>query len=257
MKTVFSALLSTIKQNTEADIITLINAPDGQQALIGQVLLIFADGASEGEIINSEITCEIKQLIIGQQWENPKIIDIPEHSLRIFWNRVEKKRKAVIAGGGHISLPLTQILSAVGFEVSVIDDRPEFANRNRFPGAKQVICSEFTRALGEFSIDASTAVIIVTRGHRYDLDCLRAVIHAHPCYLGMIGSRRRIRSIMQQMLDEGYDAHALSQLRAPIGLDIGAQTPEEIAVSVAAEVIAVFRGGTCLPLSAKAVNVNA
>lgn len=249
LKRIFSELLLAMKQNIETDIITLIDAPAGARPAIGQMLLVFPDGKSEGEIINREITCQVEQVIRGQQWGNPKVIDIPEHSLRVFWNRVEKKRRAVIAGGGHISLPLTQILAIAGFEVTVIDDRPEFANRSRFPEAKEIICNDFTHALGESLLDSSTAMIIVTRGHRYDLDCLRAVINTKPCYLGMIGSQRRIRSIIQQMLDEGYDAHLLSHLRAPIGLDIGAQTPEEIAVSIAAEVIAVYRGGSYLPLS--------
>lgn len=254
MNKVFSGLLTAMKNNVTVDILTLIDAPARHQPAIGQILLVLPNGRSEGEIISPEVTCAIMQVIVEQTWKGPTLIDVQQYSLRLFWNRGERKRRAVIAGGGHISLPLTQILSATGFEVIVIDDRPEFANENRFPGAYRVICDEFTRALSTISMDSNTAMIIVTRGHRYDLDCLRAVIGADPYYLGMIGSQRRIRSITQQLRNDGYDSAAIARLRAPIGLDIGAQTPEEIAVSIAAEVIAAFRGGTCQPLSIRAVN---
>lgn len=256
MNKVFSDLLAAMKSKATVDILTLIDAPARYQPAIGQILLISPDGKSEGEIISPEVTRAITQAIAGQTWKSPMLIDVQQYSLRLFWNRGEHKRRAVIAGGGHISLPLTQILSATGFEVIVIDDRPEFAHKNRFPGAHRVICEEFTRALSTIAMDSNTAMIIVTRGHRYDLDCLRTVISTDPYYLGMIGSQRRIRSITQQLRNDGYDAAVIARLRAPIGLDIGAQTPEEIAVSIAAEVIAAFRGGTCLPLSTKAVNFH-
>lgn len=253
MTTILKNLLTAIQQNRRADIFTLINAPISYSDCVGQMVVLYPGGLSEGMIINEDITHAIIEYVNGHEWAGPSQIDIREYAVRVFWNRSEQKSKAIIAGGGHISLPLSQILSMAGFQVTVIDDRPEFANRARFPQAEQVFCEDFTRALSTIHIDRDTAVIIVTRGHRYDLDCLRAVINSSACYLGMIGSRRRIRSIIEQMIEEGMSENAVKRLYAPIGLDIGAQTPEEIAVSIAAEVIAVYRGGTCLPLSAKAV----
>jgi xanthine dehydrogenase accessory factor len=168
---------------------------------------------------------------------------------RLFWDRVVHKSRAVVFGGGHISQPLVQLLLLLEFEVTVVDDRPEFANKARFPGAHQVICDNFHKVLKELTIYPDTAIIIVTRGHRYDMDCLRAVMHYKTRYLGMIGSRRRIREIVNVMREEGAPEDLEERLRAPIGLDIKAETPAEIAVSIVAEVITVFRGGSGLPLS--------
>lgn len=252
MNSLFQQVLSALKQNITADIVTLVDAPPDYQEFLGDMLLMLPDRTTQGNIINCEISSAVKAALACREWEKPQLVELNEYGIRVFWNRTEHKRKAVIAGGGHISLPLSQLLSLADFEVTVIDDRPEFANQVRFPGADHIFCEGFTQALRKVPIDDATAVIIVTRGHRYDLDCLRAVIHSDACYMGMIGSQRRIRSLIEQMMSEGLDASALERLHAPIGLDIGAQTPAEIAISIAAEIIAVFRGGTCRPLSSKA-----
>ena len=252
MKEIFTRLTQSLEQGVKFDIVTLVDAC-GHEAERGQMLLVFPDGTSQGRIISQDISDEIARTVRMQPWNGPVVMEISKFSLRVFRNRAEQKRRAIIAGGGHISLPLTQILGIAGFEATVIDDRPEFAHQARFPGAHRVICRDFPGALAELDIDDMTAVIIVTRGHRYDMDCLKAVIGRQPYYLGMIGSQRRVRGIMEQLLDEGYDPVLIGRLRAPIGLDIGAQTPEEIAVSIAAEVIASFRGGDYQPLSQKAV----
>lgn len=152
--------------------------------------------------------------------------------------------RLIVLGGGHIALPLVEFASKCGFSVSVADDRPTFANEQRFPWAKKVVCESFSRCIPLLNINASAFVVIITRGHRHDIDCLKQVLGLETAYTGMIGSRRRVRAAMEQLLAEGYPKEKLDEVRAPIGLDIGAQTPEEIAISILSEVIKYKRQHT-------------
>ena len=143
----------------------------------------------------------------------------------------------VILGGGHIAEPLAEFGARAGFSVTVIDDRPSFANAERFPAAKRVICESFEKCFDLINLNEFTFVVIVTRGHRHDMDCLRQVLKHKTAYTGMIGSKRRVKGVMEQLLGEGYPKEQLEQVNAPIGLEIGAVTPEEIAFSIIAQVI--------------------
>lgn len=149
--------------------------------------------------------------------------------------------KLIILGGGHIAKPLAEFGTKAGFLVTVIDDRPSFANKERFPAAEKVICESFDKCFDLLNINESCFVVIVTRGHRHDMDCLRQVLKYNTAYTGMIGSRRRIKSVMEQMVSEGYSKEKLDMVNAPIGLDIGAITPEEIAFSIISQVISFRR----------------
>lgn len=147
----------------------------------------------------------------------------------------------IILGGGHIAKPLAEFGSKAGFLVTVVDDRPSFANRERFPSAEKVICESFDKCFDLLNINESCFVVIVTRGHRHDMDCLRQVLNYNTAYTGMIGSKRRVKSVMEQMLEEGYPKEKIDGVNAPIGLDIGAITPEEIAFSIISQVISFRR----------------
>jgi xanthine dehydrogenase accessory factor len=146
----------------------------------------------------------------------------------------------VIAGAGHVGQALARIAAPAGFEVVVIDDRPDLATPERFADARCVI-GDVDRALAKFVIDAATYVVIVTRGHRHDAQALAAVIDKPTAYVGLIGSRRKIRRILEDLHAGGMPLTALARVRAPIGLAINAVTPGEIAVSIAAELIATRR----------------
>jgi xanthine dehydrogenase accessory factor len=156
----------------------------------------------------------------------------------------------VIVGAGHIARPLARTGAALGFRVSVLDDRPDFATRERFPEAERLIEADFDDPFRDVPIHERSHLVLVTRGHKYDYACLiRALrLDPPPAYIGMIGSRRRVRATYVQLLDDGIDRALLGRIHAPVGLDIGAETPEEIAVAVAAELVLVRRGGTGTPL---------
>jgi xanthine dehydrogenase accessory factor len=153
-------------------------------------------------------------------------------------------QRMIVLGGGHIALPLVEFGARIGFRVVVVDDRLSFANPARFPLAAAVICDGFLHALETLHIRESDYVVIVTRGHRHDMDCLRAICKGNePDYVGMIGSRRRTAIVKKELLEEGLDSLRLERVHTPIGLSIGAVTPEEIAIAIMAEIIQWKRMG--------------
>lgn len=147
----------------------------------------------------------------------------------------------VILGGGHIARPLCRFAAAAGFVVTVIDDRPVFASRERFPDAGRIICDTFASGIESVKFTPYTYAVIVTRGHRHDLDCLQAILPKPWAYAGMIGSKRRVDGILKQLREEGFPAEVVAKVNTPIGLEIGAVTPAEIAVSILAELISCRR----------------
>lgn len=159
----------------------------------------------------------------------------------------------VIVGAGHIARPLSRVAAMLGFRVTVLDDRPAFATRERFPEAEAVLRADFSDPFRGVAVGAGTYLVLVTRGHKYDFEALRDVLHrpAPPAYVGMVGSRRRVRAALEQLAREGVSPGRLAAVHAPVGLDLGAETPEEIAVSIAAELVQVRRGGTGRPLRDK------
>jgi xanthine dehydrogenase accessory factor len=162
----------------------------------------------------------------------------------------ERPARLLIAGGGHVGKALSVLGDLCGFRVTVVDDRPEYANQERFPEADEIVCGRFEEVMAERQIDTTTYVVCVTRGHRHDEVSLRNAVGRGAAYVGMIGSRRRARAVLQHLVEEGADPAAVAEVRTPIGLDIGAETPEEIAVAIMAEMIQVRRNaGSGRPMS--------
>lgn len=145
--------------------------------------------------------------------------------------------RLIVLGGGHIALPLVEFAAQCGFAVTVVDDRPAFANAERFPTAARVICDSFENALRDLALNQYSFVVVITRGHRHDTFCLREVLRHETAYVGMIGSKNRVRTVKEALLAEGMPQEALDRVCAPIGLKIGAVTPAEIAISILAEAI--------------------
>jgi xanthine dehydrogenase accessory factor len=163
----------------------------------------------------------------------------------------EPRAELVIVGAGHVAQPLAFVGRMLDFRVTVLDDRPEFATRERFPGADRVLVADFADPLAGIEVGRRTSIVLVTRGHRHDYDFLRELARRsdQPRYIGMIGSKRRVRAAFEQLAAEGVAAAWLARVHAPLGLDIGAETPAEIAVAVAAEMVLAARGGSGRPLS--------
>lgn len=186
------------------------------------------------------------QVLAGDE---PRAVDLPVSEVsggkvRLYAEPYHPLPELVIAGAGHVGQALAALAHLAGFAVTVVDDRPEYASPERFPPGVKVVAGTFVTTLAGLDLGPRHFVVLATRAHDLDLDCLRVVIRRPVTYVGMIGSRHRVETVFRLLEEEGVPPDSLSRVYAPIGLDIGARTPAEIAVSILAEVVRVRRGGT-------------
>ena len=177
--------------------------------------------------------------------KKPKVLALTSEDtkMEILLEPIFCESTVYIFGGGHVSEQVAPLAKNVNFKVVVIDDREMFANRERFPEADEVIVSEFEKCFDRFNIDDSSYIIIVTRGHLYDGIVLEQAVESNARYIGMIGSKKKIGTLYRSLTEKGIAKETLGRVHAPIGIDINSETPEEIAVSIVAELIKV-RGET-------------
>lgn len=167
----------------------------------------------------------------------------PTGSPRVFVDPISGAQRLIIVGAGHIAQPLATLGSMLGFHVIVIDDRASFANRERFPTAHEIIAKPFADAIDSLKLDRHCYLISVTRGHAFDEEAVRAALKQPGCFIGMIGSRRRVKATLARIEESGVDPKLLDEIHAPLGVDIAAETPEEIAVAIIAEIVRERRSG--------------
>jgi len=165
----------------------------------------------------------------------------------LFLDPLLPRERLLILGAGHVGAALAPLASILGFTVTVADDRPEYLAPGTFPPEIKTQIGDIAEIIAGFGCDASTYIVIATRGHLHDLEAVRAAFPLKSRYLGFIGSARKTRLILEQLKSEGCDPLRVEALRAPIGLDIGAETPEELAVSILGELVAVRRNASTLP----------
>jgi len=182
-----------------------------------------------------------------------RTVSVDGKSVELYLEVRRPVQELVVVGAGHVAQPMAHVGALLGFRVTVLDDRPDFATRERFPDAHRLIRADFSDPFADVPIHERSHILLVTRGHKYDYECLLRALRTDPppAYIGMIGSRRRVRATYVQLLEEGIGQELIERIHAPVGLDVGAETPEEIAVAVAAELVMVQRGGTGLPLKDK------
>ncbi|HJZ67312.1 MAG TPA: XdhC family protein [Blastocatellia bacterium] len=165
-------------------------------------------------------------------------VDQEGTAVRLAVEIIKPKLELIVFGAGHVGQAVAMIGALLGYRVIAVDDREEFASRKRLPDPRiDLLVSDYASATRKLSISPSTAVVIVTRGHQYDELCLKNVINSNAGYIGMIGSRRRVVSVFKKLAGEGISEAAFERVHAPIGLRIGARSPQEIAVSILAEII--------------------
>jgi xanthine dehydrogenase accessory factor len=163
-------------------------------------------------------------------------------TVEVFVEPILPDPKLILMGAGHIGQTVAHVAHRVGFKVAVVDDRETFANRERFPQAEEIVVAPFLEGFKAITVSQTSFILIATRGHGHDQTVLEEALQTSACYIGMVGSRRKTQIIVQNLLGKGIAPEALSRLYAPIGIEIGSETPEEIAVSVVAELIAMLRG---------------
>ena len=245
------ALHRSIVNRERVALATVIRSPEPSMA--GNRAVVWLDRPAEGALGAGErkgrVLADAREAL---QERRHRILTYPETGLEVFVEVPQRPPRMVIVGAGHVAAPLAEIASQCDFGVAVIDDRPEFANKERFPTADQVLVADLQQALREMAMDEDTYVVLVTRWHTLDVACLLEIIDRPLAYIGMIGSRRRVNGVFQLLEQEnGIPRQKLRRVYAPIGLPLAARTPAEIAVSIMAEVINVYRGGAAVSFSDK------
>jgi xanthine dehydrogenase accessory factor len=215
----------------------------------GQKAIVRLNKPMEGSLGSAQLNARSSRLAQQALKENKSTIVEIEDGCSVFLNVLSADAHVVICGAGHIALPLAQFSQKLGFQVTVIDDRSDFANRTRFPGCN-VIAEDFAVALRDMTFGPATYVVVITRGHEHDVDCLIEIIDKKTVYVGLIGSRRRVRIVLEALAEKGLPQQRLNEVFTPIGLPIGAESPEEIALSIVSELVCVRRKG---PAQARAI----
>jgi xanthine dehydrogenase accessory factor len=222
---------------------TLLRVLDSSSKSVQRVLLSsHHDILPEKFLSQTEIETNIVTDAIRHSFGKEEIRRIKTARGEFIIQPVRGRQDLVIFGGGHVSKHLAQVATIAGFSTTVIDDREEFADAERFPGVARVLASEYDGAFSRIAVKSSTFIIIVTRGHQFDELVLEKALRTSARYIGMIGSKRKVIATYKNLIGRGVPVADLKKVHAPIGLDIGAVTAEEIAVSIAAEMVRVRRG---------------
>lgn len=213
----------------------------------GVRILVFDDGEVQGTLGDpglNQAAREIGARLLESSEDSAWTLETSDGEATLYAEVHRRPARLFVVGAGHIGLALARTGVMLGFPVAVLDDREEFAVGDRFPESASVRRVDFSDPFVGDRPGSSDFVVLVTRAHRYDFDCLRVLLNgsAMPRYIGMVGSRRRVRAAFRQLLDAGVSRDRIAAVYAPIGLEIGAETPEEIALSIAAEIVAVQRG---------------
>lgn len=246
-------LIESIETGQSVALITVIEATGIYAAALGKRALVWHNTSIVDELslgdLTDQIIADAQQCLTTRRPQTLRY-DLADGSVALFVEVQRRSPTLLIVGAGHVALPLAQLGKMIDFEVVVLDDRPRFANKQRFPMVDQVLAQPFVETLRQWPIDDDTYIVLVTRGHSHDVECLLEVLDSPARYIGMIGSKRRVKAVFELLeREKGIDPAKFDRVYAPIGLDIGAETPTEIGIAVMAEIINLYRGGRAVPLS--------
>lgn len=267
---IFREMVSLREQGRKAALATIVQVRGSVPSFEAAKMLVRDDGSTLGSIGGGCVEAEVwaaAQEVMKEERSRVLTFDLTDESmaesglicggkLEIFVEPILPTPRLVIFGAGHVSTQISKVATIAGFKTWIVDDRPIYANANRFPEAERIYSDSFEQAFGEIVPNDGTYIVIVTRGHNEDENVLRWAAETDARYIGMIGSKRKIRTIFQHLEKEGIECERLERVYMPIGLDIGAVTPEEIAVAVVAEIIHHRRVGFKHPLSKKLYQVT-
>ena len=254
MLDIYEEIARITAEGGEAALATVVSASGSTPREIGAKMLVRADGSILGTIGGGSIEAQVIEHAIGvirqgqpRQFhfsltgQEGELNMICGGNIDVFIEPILPSPTLYIFGAGHVSLSLAKIGKLLGFKVAVIDDRAEFANPQRFPETELILTEEFSTAFSKIKINKSSYIVIVTRNHQCDELVLELALKTAAKYIGMIGSKTKNKAIFSHLLAKGISQELLDKVHAPIGLEIHAQTPEEIAVSILAEVVKVRR----------------
>lgn len=252
---IYEEIVKLRKEGRRGAVATIVNVRGSIPSFKTAKMLVRDDGSIAGTIGGGCVEADVWQAAREvMESERPRTLTFdlnndPKYdtglvcggTLEIFVEPVLPPAELYIFGAGHVAEALYRVARIAGFDVTVVDDREAYANRERFPEAQEVIAEDFDKATARITPSESSYIVVVTRGHRDDMRVLRWAVQTPARYVGMIGSKRKTITIFKELQEEGIPAQLFDRVHAPVGLDIGAITPEEIAVSITAELIAKRR----------------
>ena len=250
---ILKAVSSAVEKGIETAVVTVLEVKGSSPGKEGSMMAVFSDGSILGTVGGGALEYEfIKEALkaIKENKSFEKSFELTEKGslhikcggfVRAYIKVFAKREKLLIMGGGHLGAELYTLGKFLNKYVVVFDDREEFANRERFSEADEIIFGKMKETVKNYSIDENSYIIIVTRGHENDKECLKAILDkkVFPKYIGMVGSRGKVLSTYKELLDEGYLKEELKKIYSPIGLDISSSEPKEIALGIMAEITAV------------------
>jgi xanthine dehydrogenase accessory factor len=265
----YEEIVKLRREGRRGALATIINVRGSIPSFNTAKMLVRDDGSIVGTIGGGCVEAEVWQAarevresekpraLIFNLNENPKFdtVLVCGGTLEIYLEPVLPVPVLYLAGAGHVACNVHKVARTAGFDVVVIDDREAYANRERFPDAREIFVDDYDHALAKIEPNENAYVVIVTRGHRDDMRVLRWAVQTRARYVGMIGSKRKVITIYKELQSEGLSPALFEKVQAPIGLEIGAVTPEEIAVSIVAQMIAVRRGVDTAALQKKIANM--
>ena len=254
---VFQALTEALERGEDAALVTIVSANGSTPQRVGAKMLVFPDGRTVGTIgggcYENDAFWKAKDAI---QSRKPSLVkydlndDFAQENglvcggqMQVYIEPLEATPRLYVIGAGHVGYHLARLAHTIGFRTTVLDDREKFANTDRFPDASEVIVDTIPEWLHRADLSPNAYVVIVTRGHTHDLDALRTLAARDLRYLGLIGSKAKVKRIYDALLAEGMPPECLQRVNAPVGLDIGAVSAPEIAVSILAQIVSARRGG--------------
>ena len=250
---ILKAVSSAVEKGIETAVVTVLEVKGSSPGKEGSMMAVFSDGSILGTVGGGALEYEFIQEALKAIKENKsceKSFELTEKGslhmkcggfVRAYIKVFSKREKLLIMGGGHLGAELYTLGKFLNKYVVVFDDREEFANRERFSEADEIIFGKMEETVKNYSVDENSYIIIVTRGHENDKECLKAILDkkVSPKYIGMVGSRGKVLSTYKELLDEGYSKEELKKIYSPIGLDISSSEPKEIALGIMAEITAV------------------
>jgi len=245
-----------IDNDVPAALVTVVGAQGSTPQGPGARMLVFEDGAVSGTIGGGCVEAEMaRRARMAIENGRPSLTNYdltPEQAgdeglvcggrMEVFIEPLSGAPELAILGGGHVARPLCSMAAAAGFRVAVLDDREKYATADRFPEAERVVAAGFDAAAATLRLTPRSFVVVVTRGHRGDAVAIGSCLAVKPRFLGLLGSRTKMVHVFTELIDRGFGSEDLATIETPVGIEIGAETPEEIAVSIVARMIAVRRG---------------
>ncbi len=255
--TILKKAVELVEKGEEVALTTVTKASGSTPRDEGTKMLVLEDGTIYGTVGGGNLESRVidesiealkkgKSISLYLPLEKKELGMECGGEVEVFIDVYKSKPKLLIVGGGHVGLAIYKVASILDFYIAVFEDREDILTKERFPLAKELILGNMKENLSNYTIDENTYIVIVTRGHEYDEDCLEEVIHSNARYIGVMGSKRKVKIMMENLKNKGVEESLLEKAYTPIGLDLGGETPEEIAISILSEILLIKNKGSLI-----------